>query len=287
MKFNQKPRSSGDAHDHVRIVVVDIETYAPDFEGEGFPAWPLHQPICASVLTADHDPIGVVSFSLTTIMFPERETEAFSELELLLEGRTLVTYNGRGFDLPVLALTTMKHRKFDAANLSNLWRANRYGAQHCDLADQFSQYGGARGASLASLCAALDIPVKTNVHGDQVFKLYESGEIDTIRKYCEEDVLATYLLFLNWIAFRHADPDLLASGCAYLARHIEAEGLEHLFGFAQFSRMSWAHEELRKRMATRLLTDLKIASAREIGRSDLGIKDDDNDNDDDDDQIPF
>jgi DNA polymerase elongation subunit (family B) len=283
MKYNQKPRNSGDAHPHDRICVLDIETYAPDFEGEGFPAWPLHQPICASVLTADHDPIGVVSFSLTTIMFPERETEAFSELELLLEGRTLVTYNGRGFDLPVLALTALKHRKFGASNLSNLWRANRYGAQHCDLADQFSQFGSARGASLATLCEALDISVKQNAHGDEVSKLYDSGEIETIKKYCEEDVAATYLLFLHWIAFRHADAELLVIGCAHLARFIEAEGLDHLMAHARYARTYWAHAELNKRMAAYLVRDLKIASSRNLPRPDLGIIEDD----DDEDQIPF
>ena len=282
--YTQKPRNSGDSHAHDRIAVLDIETHAPNYEGEGFPAWPMHRPICASALTADSYEDGVVSFSLQTIMFANREAEALTELERLLENRTLVTFNGRGFDLPVLALTAMKHRKFDASNLSNLWRANRYGGAHCDLAGQFSQYGSARGASLATLCAALDIPVKTSVHGDEVGKLFDSGEIDTIKRYCEEDVLATYLLFLNWTALRHADPDLLASGCAHLARHIEAEGLEHLLGFAQFSRTSWAHQELKERMARHLIRDLKIASSRNICRPDIGIIDDD---DDDEDQIPF
>jgi len=288
MKYTQKPRNSGDAHPHDRIAVLDIETYAPDFEGEGFPAWPMHKPICASVLVADRDELGVVSFGLKTIMFPDRETEAFSELEHLLEGRTLVTFNGRGFDLPVLALTAMKRRKFDAANLSNLWRAYKFGPYHCDLADQFSQFGTARGASLATLCGALDISVKQNAHGDEVSKLYDSGEIETIKKYCEEDVAATYLLFLHWIAFRHADAELLVTGCAHLARFIEAEGLDHLLAHARYARTYWAHAELNKRMAAHLLRDLKIAASRQIGRSDLGINDDDNDNDDDDDdQLPF
>jgi len=288
MKFNQKPRSSGDAHDHVRIVVVDIETYVPNFEGDDFPPWPMHRPICASVLTADRDDLGVVRFNLTTIMFSDREIEALAELELLLEGRTLVTFNGKGFDLPVLALTAMKNRKFDASNLSNLWRAYKFGPYHCDLADQYSQFGSARGASLATLCAALDISVKQSAHGDEVGKLYESGEIETIKRYCEEDVAATYLLFLHWIAFRHSDADLLVTGCAHLARFIEAEGLDHLLAHARYARTYWAHAELNKRMAAHLLRDLKIASSREIWRSDLGISGDDPENDDDDDdQIPF
>jgi len=284
MKYTQKSRSSGDAHALDRVAVLDIETHVPDYEGNDFPPWPLHHPICASVLTADSYEDGVVSFTLQTIMFPGREAEALSELERLLENRTLITFNGRGFDLPVMALTAMKHRKFDTSNLSSLWRANRYGGAHCDLADQFSQYGSARGASLATLCAALDIPAKTTVHGDEVGKLFDSGEIETIKQYCEEDVLATYLLFLNWFAFRHSNSDLLASGCAHLARHIEAEGLEHLLGFAQFSRTSWAHQELKERMARHLIRDLKIASSRNIRRPDLGIIGDD---DDDEDQIPF
>ena len=284
MKYTQKPRPSGDAHAFDRVAVLDIESHSPDFEDEGFPAWPLHRPICASILTADSYDDGVVSFSLTTIMFPNREVEALGELEKLLEGRALVTFNGHGFDIPVLALTAMKNRNFEASNLSSIWRANRYGGAHCDLADQFSQFSSARGASLATLCAALDIPVKTTVHGDEVGKLFDSGEIETIKQYCEEDVLATYLLFLNWIAFRHNDPDHLASGCASLARHVEAEGLEHLLGFAQFSRVAWAHQELKERMARHLIRDLKIATSRNICRPDIGIIDDD---DDDEDQIPF
>ena len=290
MKYTQKPRNSGDAHPHDRVAVVDIETHAPTYEGDDFPVWPLHRPICASILTADRDDLGVVGFSLTTILFPGRETKALADLELLLSDRVIVTFNGRGFDLPVLALTAMKHRKFDTPNLSNLSRANRYGGQHCDLADQFSQYGSARGASLATLCAALDISVKQNAHGDEVSRLYDSGEIETIKKYCEEDVAATYLLFLHWIAFRHSDQELLVTGCAHLARFIETEGLDHLLAHARYARTYWAHAELNKRMAAHLVRDLKIAASRQIGRSSLGIIGDDDEgssDDDDDDQLPF
>jgi len=290
MKYTQKPRNSGDAHPHDRVAVLDIESHAPDYSGDDFPPWPLHRPICASVLTADRDDLGVVRFNLTTILFPGREIEALAELEHLLSDRTAVTYNGRGFDLPVLALTAMKHHTFDTPHLSHLCTSNRYGGQHCDLADQFSQYGSARGASLATLCAALDISVKTNAHGDEVLKLYDSGEIETIKKYCEEDVAATYLLFLHWIAFRHSDQELLVTGCAHLARFIEAEGLDHLLAHARYARTYWAHAELNKRMAAYLIRDLKIAASRQIGRSTLGIIGDDNErssDDDDDDQLPF
>jgi hypothetical protein len=49
------------------------------------------------------------------------------------------------------------------------------------------------------VCAALDLPGKTGVDGSKVSDMYDNGEIEGIRRYCETDVLNTYLLYLRYV----------------------------------------------------------------------------------------
>ena len=153
----------------------------------------------------------------------------------------LVSWNGGGFDLPVLQLQAMAAHRFELKGLGVHTHAHRYGATHCDLADQFSGYGGTRRTSLAELCAPLGIPAKTSVHGSEVGALWRDGAIEAITAYVEEDVLATYLLWLHWAAARANDESLIAVPLADLARWIErTPDLAHLKPFAVCRPAIWA-----------------------------------------------
>lgn len=259
-------RRDTDHHSHDNVCVVDIETIAHGYEGDGFPPWPLHVPVCASVLIAERDSQGGIAFELKTIMFDGREAEALDELEAAIKDRVVVTYNGRGFDLPVLALTAMRNRRFSSRALTEQWLSNRYGNSHCDLAEQFSRYGAARGASLEALCHALNISAKSSVNGNDVSALYAAGNLEAIQRYCEEDVTATYMLFLYWIALRAGDPSLLSGGWSQLARFIERGGYLHLHAFANIDDVAWAHDARRKEMGDRLVRHLlqkaRVAKSR-------------------------
>ena len=116
----------------------------------------------------------------------------------------LVSYNGRGFDLPVL-----RHRAMVCGvtaggyhDTSNKWEnyTSRYALDwHCDLQEALTDFGAAsRGLKLNEICAVLGFPGKFGIDGSQVAPLYDEGRVPEIRDYCETDVLNTYLVYLRY-----------------------------------------------------------------------------------------
>ncbi|MDL0088869.1 3'-5' exonuclease [Campylobacter gastrosuis] len=125
----------------------------------------------------------------------------------------LVSFNGRGFDLPMIMARAMRYNLSAAAYFEvdnkilnkNKWEnyKSRYdGRFHIDLLDHISDFGAVRGLKLDTLCAALNLPGKYDVSGDQVLELFYEGEIEKINEYCESDVLNTYWLFLKYELLR-------------------------------------------------------------------------------------
>ncbi|MEJ7776846.1 MAG: ribonuclease H-like domain-containing protein [Sphingomicrobium sp.] len=222
-----------------RLAVLDIETIAPPVVGEGFPPWPTHTPVVASILTADWGRYGQWRFALESVDFLNDPGSAIERVSHLIEGRDLVTYNGRGFDVPVLALTAMKHQRFDLAGISEGWQAHRFSGRHFDLADIVSGFGGARGASLEMLCDQLGIPAKQDCHGSDVAELVAKREFEVIRHYCESDVIGTAMAFACVEGFRSRDASFAATMIAQLSRWIADCGYAHLEAFERIA----GHEE--------------------------------------------
>jgi predicted PolB exonuclease-like 3'-5' exonuclease len=110
----------------------------------------------------------------------------------------LVTWNGRGFDLPVLTLRSLRH------GLSWPWyyreRDYRYRYSdegHLDLGDFLSDHGAGRMTSLDGAARLIGLPGKDGIDGSQVEGLWSSGQVDSVRNYCLTDVVQTAFLFLR------------------------------------------------------------------------------------------
>lgn len=125
----------------------------------------------------------------------------------------LVSYNGRGFDLPMLMIRAMSYNisvnaYFDTNDKSlnkDKWtnyRSRYDGIFHLDLLDHISDFRAVSGLKLDTLCASLNLPGKYDVHGDQVFELFYNNEISKIHEYCQSDTLNTYWLFLKYELLR-------------------------------------------------------------------------------------
>ncbi len=228
------------------MVVFDIETIVDEEPADGsFPPWPRHRPVAASFLSAAAW-AGEAQFRFDTIVCePGADAAFYTQVDRLLpSGATIVSFNGRGFDAPVLRLGAMASLSFEAGNIARLAQANRYGREHADLCELMGGYGAARGHSLALLCERLGIPVKTAASGGDVGALWRAGERDRVLSYVEEDVAATYLLWLHWIAARHCDAALIAEPLAAFARWIETSpALQHLAAFASCRPAMWARPE--------------------------------------------
>jgi predicted PolB exonuclease-like 3'-5' exonuclease len=123
----------------------------------------------------------------------------------------LVSWNGAGFDLPVLHYRALKAgvaapRYWETGDNDGSFRYNnylsRYHWRHMDLMDLLSGFQPRARASLADMGALLSIPGKMGFSGAQVWDAVLAGELAVVRNYCEWDVLNTYLVLLRFELFR-------------------------------------------------------------------------------------
>lgn len=108
----------------------------------------------------------------------------------------LVTFNGRGFDLPLLELAAFRQ----GISLGDYYQSsrNRFGGNHIDLCDWLSNFGAFRlSGGLNLLAKMLGKPGKIEVTGEQVYSLYLEGRLREINDYCMFDTLDTYFVFLR------------------------------------------------------------------------------------------
>jgi hypothetical protein len=111
---------------------------------------------------------------------------------------TLVTYNGRGFDLPVLAMRCFRHGlPFRGYYRGRDMRYRFTEAGHFDLMDFMADYGASRPAKLDVMAKLCGMPGKVGVDGKDVGPLFFKGRIDEIRNYCLCDVIQTCGVFLR------------------------------------------------------------------------------------------
>ncbi len=117
---------------------------------------------------------------------------------------TLVTFNGRGYDLPLLELAAFRFgislpAWFNYDGKSFEQARNRYNMDaHLDLHDLISNYGAVRMVGGLNLLANLiGKPGKSEVDGSQVQDMYLAGKAQEINDYCRCDVLDTYFMFLR------------------------------------------------------------------------------------------
>ena len=130
----------------------------------------------------------------------------------------LVSWNGSGFDLPVLNYRALKHaiqapRYWEVGDGDREFRYNNYLGRfhwrHIDLMDVLAGYQVRARAGLDQVAMMLGFPGKLGMSGDKVWQTWLDGGIDAIRDYCETDVLNTYLVYLR---FEHMRGNLDEAG---------------------------------------------------------------------------
>jgi predicted PolB exonuclease-like 3'-5' exonuclease len=128
----------------------------------------------------------------------------------------LVSWNGGGFDLPVLHYRGLIHgvkarRYWDQGEDDRDFRWNnyisRYHARHLDLMDLLALYQPRANAPLDALAQLMGLPGKVGMEGTAVWEAYQAGRLADIRNYCEADVVNTYLVYLRFQLMRGAFTD--------------------------------------------------------------------------------
>jgi DNA polymerase elongation subunit (family B) len=178
--------------------------------------WPLTaQVVCIAMLNADTERGQVLycadEFDVEAAEGPVKFLACMDEGELLhsfwetaRHYENIVTFNGRGFDVPFLYL---RSAALNVPITRKGWLGYRFTTEpHCDLAEQLSFYGvsgrdgAARRFNLDFYCKAFGIesPKSQGVTGMDVAALEADGRHREIAEYCLRDVRATLQLHRVW-----------------------------------------------------------------------------------------
>ncbi len=204
-----------------------------------FLSHPQHRIVAISAVLRSADSIRVWSLGDEQSSEAELLRRFFDGIEKFRP--TLVSWNGSGFDLPVIHYRALANR---VASRS-YWETgdhdrdfkfnnylNRYHARHIDLMDVLSGHQARAFASLEDISIMLGLPGKMGISGSDVWEYVNAGQLPTVRAYCETDVLNTYLIYLHYEYLRGAlDDALLIREEERLAELLEESSAEHLQQF--------------------------------------------------------
>jgi len=155
----------------------------------------------------------------------------------------LVSWNGGGFDLPVLHYRALKHgirapRYWELGDNDREFKWNnylsRYHWRHVDLMDVLANFNNRAFAKLDEIAVMLGFPGKLGMSGDKVWDTWLAGGIRQIRDYCETDVLNTWLVYLRFEYLRgHLDDKQLAREFALVRSTLRELDQPHLNEFLE------------------------------------------------------
>jgi predicted PolB exonuclease-like 3'-5' exonuclease len=156
---------------------------------------------------------------------------------------TIVSWNGSGFDLPVLHYRSLVHgvvasRYWDNGTDDRDFKFNnylsRYHTRHTDLMDVLANYGGRANAPLDDLAKMCGFPGKLGMDGSKVWQAWQEGHTDEVRAYCETDVVNTWLVYCRFQLIR----GLLTQAAydheiALVRGHLESLDAEHWYEYLE------------------------------------------------------
>ncbi len=141
----------------------------------------------------------------------------------------LISWNGNGFDLPVIRYRSMIHGisapRFYKEDENFKWNnyQNRFHSLHVDLMDVLAGYGASQPVSLDDVSRILGLPGKTVTQGSKVYSHILKGEESLVREYCELDCLNTLLIYLVWSVHRgKLNPQELSGYVTTITQHLES-----------------------------------------------------------------
>jgi len=207
--------------------------------GSDFLRLHLQRIVTISVVLRQHNQLKVWSLGDPNASEKELIERFFMGIEKY--SPTLVSWNGGGFDLPVLHYRALLHgvtasRYWENGDFEQSFKwnnyLNRFHYRHMDLMDILAGYQSRANAPLNEIAIMLGFPGKMGIDGSQVWDYFQRNEIETIRNYCETDVLNTYLVFLRLELMRgKLSPNEYLKECELLRGVLEKENKSHFTEF--------------------------------------------------------
>lgn len=199
-RFYDLPRDLSDREVALQMQEIRREEKAgaTDFLKHAF-----HSVCCISGVFRDGDKNTLSIFSLYQPKWREGDIIAKFFEGIDTKRPTLVSWNGQGFDAPVMHYRALKFGvqskvywdKAGDAKWSNY--TSRYHDRHLDLMDVLASYNRGATATLDEASSLIGLPGKQGIGGAAVSEAYFDGKHEEIRQYCEIDVVNTYLVHLR------------------------------------------------------------------------------------------
>lgn len=202
---------------------------------------PLHRVVAISAVLRTADRFNVWSLGTPESDEGDIIRRFFDGIERFTP--TMVSWNGSGFDLPVLHYRALIHgisapRYWDTGDFDRDFRWNNYISRfhwrHIDLMDVVSGYQARAVAPLDQIATLLGLPGKMGMSGAKVWDHYLDGDIVGIRNYCETDVLNTYLVYLRFELMRgQLTQEAYLAECQIVRDGLSSENKPHLTAFLE------------------------------------------------------
>ncbi len=183
-------------------LIIDIET-VPDSElpwtgdADKIPTPPHHKVVVIGALLFDNE-YNVKRLAI--IADGKSESEMLSEFTNIFTKAKpdIVTFNGRGFDLPVIAARCLRY----GITFSHYYKSSdmryRYNTDgHFDIMDYIADFGATKSTSLDTIAKLCGMPGKVGVEGKDVANLVNDGKLQEVKAYCLCDVIQTAAVFLR------------------------------------------------------------------------------------------
>lgn len=201
----------------------------------------LHKIVAISVVLRSGDKLNVWSLGDENSSEAELISRFFDGIEKY--SPTIVSWNGGGFDLPVLHYRALINgvaapRYWDTGQEDASFRYNNYLGRfhwrHIDLMDVIAGYQARAVAPLDDIASLLGYPGKLGMTGADVWQQFQAGNVKAIRDYCETDVLNTFLVYLSFERMRgHLQDTQFKSETSRLESFLRDSELAHFQEFVE------------------------------------------------------
>ena len=195
----------------------------------------LHRVVAIACALRDRDTFRIWSLGVAEDDEAELVRRFFDGIEKYTP--QLVSWNGGGFDLPVLNYRALVH----GVSAARFWEwgdedrsfgynnyINRYHKRHLDLMDLMAFYQPRVNAPLDEVAKLCGFPGKLGFDGSEVWGAWQAGGIERIRNYCETDVANTYLVYLRFQRLRGAiSAEQYSQEIALVRETLERDGKSH------------------------------------------------------------
>lgn len=171
-------------------------------EKDAFPPIYAHRPVAIGYAVLGDDFSIDTAGCVGTTSFGDNEAGLLSGFGQFAAGHTLVSFNGKAFDMPVILLRSFKHgvgHGWHGKDHRYRYDENRHVDLKLALADYDTYKKGFNLDTFAKLCG---LPGKGPVDGSMVAGMYDEGKHTEIERYCLSDALQTSIVFLRFMLMR-------------------------------------------------------------------------------------